>query len=110
MRFSRSRRLTRRREFLAVQEKGRKLAGGELLVLALPNEVGHARLGVTVSTKVGNAVARNRVKRRVREAFRAVAASFPAVDLVVIARAGAPGLEFGAVEKAFAAAKDRLTR
>jgi len=89
-------RLTLRREFLAVQERGRKAAsGGAYLVVTLPNQLGLARLGVTVSSRVGNAVERNRVKRWVREAFRARAAGLPAVDVVVIARSGAPvgGLE-----------------
>lgn len=51
------------------------------------------RLGLTVSRKVGGAVVRNRVKRRVREWFRLSRAQLSAgVDLVVIARRGAGGL------------------
>ena len=51
-----------------------------------PQEDG-PRLGVTVSRKVGNAVERNRVKRRIREWFRRTRASLaPDVELVVIAR------------------------
>jgi ribonuclease P protein component len=50
-------------------------------------------LGVTVSRKVGNAVQRNRVKRRIREWFRHNCAALPAtVAVVVIAREGAAGL------------------
>lgn len=52
-----------------------------------------SRLGVTVSKKVGNAVVRNSVKRRIREWFRGSRASFCApVDLVVIARQKAQAL------------------
>lgn len=47
---------------------------------------GHARVGLTVSRKVGNAVTRNRVKRWLREALRAVTLPSFAVDLVVVAR------------------------
>ena len=51
------------------------------------------RLGITVSRKVGNAVVRNRVKRKIREWFRAGRAPLGAgVDLVVIGRAAAAGL------------------
>lgn len=54
---------------------------------AAPNTLGYARLGLSIGKKaVGNSVARNRVKRQVRESFRVIAAQLPAVDLVVGAR------------------------
>src|SRR5512146_1339564 len=90
VRFGKGARLRRRREFLVVQERGRKVHAGAYVVLAIANDLGRPRLGVTVSTRVGNAVTRNRVKRWVREAFRASAPELPAMDLVVIARSGAP--------------------
>lgn len=95
MRLGKAARLRLRREFLAVQERGRKIPAGAYLLLTLENEHGRPRLGVTVSSRVGDAVTRNRVKRWVREAFRAAAASLPPIDLVVIARSSAPagGLE-----------------
>ncbi|HEY7725940.1 MAG TPA: ribonuclease P protein component, partial [Anaeromyxobacteraceae bacterium] len=68
MRSGKARRLLRRREFLAVQERGARLAAREYAVLALERPAPPARLGVTVSSKVANAVVRNRVKRWVREA------------------------------------------
>jgi len=90
VRFKKAARLRRRREFLAVQERGRKLPAGPYLVLLLPNGCGRARLGITVSSKVSGAVGRNRVKRWVREAFRARADALPPVDVVIIARREAP--------------------
>jgi ribonuclease P protein component len=48
--------------------------------------LGHPRLGLTVSRKVGRAVARNRWKRIVREAFRLVQHELPSLDLVCIPR------------------------
>ena len=89
MRFGKGARLTLRSEFLAVQQGGKRVHAGHYLVLALPNGRGHARLGVTVSKRVGTAVIRNRLKRWVREAFRAHARDLPAVDLVVIGRSSA---------------------
>lgn len=57
-----------------------------------------ARLGVTVSRRVGNAVVRNAVKRKIREWFRRVGReALIGSDLVVIARPGAGALETGAI-------------
>jgi len=57
-----------------------------------------AKLGLAVSRRVGNAVARNRVKRRVREWFRRSRARLPAgTDWVVIARQGAAELDAAAI-------------
>ena len=89
MRLQKASRLRLRREFLAVQDRGRRLLATEYAVLALDNDGRIPRLGVTVSSKVANAVMRNRVKRWVREAFREVGGDLPPVDLVVIARRGA---------------------
>ena len=110
MKFPKAARLRRRREFLAVQERGRRLYSGDVLVLALPSGRTGPRIGITVSSKVANAVGRNRVKRWVREAFRELQAELPAVDLVVIARSGALGLGLPGARRALAAARDQLQR
>ncbi len=110
MRFGKAARILRRREFLAVQQRGQRLFAGKLVVLALPAGGKRPRIGITVSGKVANAVIRNRIKRWVREAFRAVAADLPPVDLVVIARTGAAELGLEGVRAALRAARDRLAR
>jgi ribonuclease P protein component len=56
----------------------------------MPNDAANPRLGLAVGVKtIGNAVKRNRVKRRVREYFRKTYTELPAVDLVVNARPAA---------------------
>jgi ribonuclease P protein component len=102
VRLGKASRLLRRREFLAVQGRGRKLWSSVYAVLALPNGGEAPRLGVTVSSKVANAVNRNRVKRWVRQAFREVGDDLPGVDLVVIARPGAAGEGLAAARRALA--------
>ena len=69
-RFPKAQRLLRRREFLEVQERGQKIPSDCLLGLARPNGRPYSRVGLTVSSKVGNAVVRARLRRLLRELFR----------------------------------------
>ena len=82
-------RLKRRAEFLAAAAKGRKVATHGLVLQALKrNDDGPGRLGFTVTKKVGNAVVRNRTRRRLKEAARLLLQQRPVagVDLVLIGR------------------------
>ena len=81
-------RLTRRGEFLKVAGRGRKAARPGLVLQALPQPRGGLRLGFTATKKIGNAVARNRAKRRLREAARLMLGAAPPAgwDLVLVAR------------------------
>jgi ribonuclease P protein component len=103
-------RLRRRREFLEVQQRGRRIHSGDVLVLMRDSGVPRARIGITVSSKIGNAVERNRVKRWVREAWREIQADLPAVDLVVIARPAARSMGLEGARRALAATRDALAR
>ncbi|HET9553070.1 MAG TPA: ribonuclease P protein component [Anaeromyxobacteraceae bacterium] len=109
MKLPKAARLRRRREFLAVQQRGARLFAGEVLVLSQGPGTGQARIGITVSSKVGNAVERNRVKRWVREAFREIQAELPPVDLVVVARKGAVDMGLAGARRALQGARARLT-
>lgn len=77
-------------------------------MLALDAGGDRPRIGITVSSKVANAVARNRVKRWVREAFRAVRADLPPVRLVVVARKGSPEMGLAGAMRALVAAREKL--
>jgi ribonuclease P protein component len=82
-------RLKRRAEFLRVAAKGRKAPVHGLVLQALARaDDGPARLGFTVTKKVGNAVVRNRTRRRLKEAARLLlqGQDLSGVDLVLIGR------------------------
>ena len=57
-------------DFRRIYRRGRSAVAGGVVVYCLKNRQGMSRLGVTVSTKLGHAVVRNRVRRRFRELYR----------------------------------------
>jgi ribonuclease P protein component len=98
--FPKTARLRKRPEYLRVSRTGKKFHSANFLVISKANDRGEARLGITVSGKVGNAVARNRIKRLVREFFRRHRHHLvPGLDILVIARNGAPRLSLSLVEQ-----------
>lgn len=106
-------RLTKRDEFRAVYSGNLKKPAGPIVVFALPNALGHPRLGLSVGRRVGNAVQRNAIKRRLRDAFRVIAARWPSgragLDLVLVVRPHPCRAPAGYVEL-LDSAIDRLSR
>jgi ribonuclease P protein component len=99
--FLRAHRLLRKSDFDAVFKGGRKLVGQGFLCYVLLCEAGDPKLGLAVSRKVGNAVVRNRIKRRVRQFFRTHRGAFVSVGhIVVVARPEAAALNAGASDEA----------
>lgn len=90
--FPRQIRLLNGRDFQAVfQGKACRSSDQKLTVLARPNGLSHARLGLAISKRfTRKAVARNRIKRLVRESFRQHQHLLSGLDLVVMSREAAP--------------------
>ena len=89
LRFLPTHHIRRGTDFQRVYRRRCSVADGVMIVYGCENELSHARLGLSVSRKVGNAVRRNRWKRLLREAFRHRRVRLPrGVDLVVVPRRG----------------------
>ena len=110
MRFGRDRRVRRRADFVRIQKTGRAVRTRHfVLLVAVREERGPSRLGIVAARTVGNAVARNRVKRLCRESFRLAPELLPAgVDLVVIAKPGAADLGLRDVQAEWSGVAPRL--
>lgn len=89
-------RLKRRAEFVRASKAGRRAARDSLVLQALARQDGETRLGFTATKKIGNAVARNRAKRRLRAAARLHLGAEPPAgwDFVLIARDGTGSCPF----------------
>ncbi|NTX05950.1 ribonuclease P protein component [Myxococcus sp. CA051A] len=110
-RFPKALRLLSRREFLEVQDGGQKLPSDCLLALYKRNGRTYSRVGLTVSSKVGNAVVRARLRRVLRELFRKRRMQWPpGLDVVLVARSSAKEASFVALSRAFDGVTRKLQR
>ena len=78
-------RLRKPGDFEVVKKQGEASADRLLVLIKRPNSMNVSRIGLSVGKRVGNAVARNRIKRRLREAVRDISVS-EGWDLLIIAR------------------------
>ncbi len=90
---------------------GLKIHSQSFVLFGRENRLGHHRLGITVSRKVGSAAVRNRIKRLLREIFRkSVAATPNTIDLVVNAKREAAKAQYLELRDEFLAATERIRR
>lgn len=89
--FPPSHRLRSKAEFSAVFDAKVSTLRGPLVMYALPNQLGHPRMGIVIGRRVGTAVRRNRIKRLLREAFRLHQYDLPVgYDVIIVVRPHAP--------------------
>ena len=89
-----------RKEFVNLNRLGKRYRTEHFSVIFQENGLDFSRLGITVSKKIGNAVKRNKVKRRIREFFRLNKSCFPkGYDIVIVPNKGAVGLVFWKIQE-----------
>ena len=89
-------------EFRRVYHKGESGVSALLVLYARPNRSARNRLGLTVGAKLGHAVARNRVRRRLREIYRLAQPELKqGYDIVLVARGRAVNAPYHELERAF---------
>ncbi len=89
-------------EFRRIYRKGKTAVSPQLVIYCQRNRRGHSRLGVSVSTKLGCAVVRNRVRRRIREIYRLNKAKMlPGYDLIVVARVRAVETDYQKLDRTY---------
>lgn len=114
--LSRDQRVRRHSDYQRIQGGGRRLLTPHFVFVLASRPAGVApehgpRLGIAVSRKIGNSVIRNRVKRLVREAFRAMRAQFgDRIDVVVIARSPKDHWRLSDVISEWETASERIMR
>jgi len=107
MQFSKS--LKFNHVFRRLYRKGQSAAGKYLVLYCRRNGTQENRIGLTVSAKLGHAVVRNRVRRRLREIYRLHESQFqPGWDIVVVARSRAVDAPYQKLEKNYLALAEGL--
>ena len=107
MRFSHS--MKENSLFRRLYARGKSAANSYLVIYCRKNGSTENRIGYTVSKKLGHAVVRNRVRRRLREIYRLNAHKFkPGYDIVVVARSRSVGASYQKLEAGFLNACGKL--
>ena len=101
--------LKQNHEFRRLYSKGRSAVSPYFVLYCRPNRRSYSRLGITAGTKLGNAVKRNRVRRRIRELYRTNEDRLsPGYDIVVVARTRAVFARYAELERSFLQLMRRL--
>lgn len=98
------------RDFKRMYARANNAPGACLVLFLKKNRLGVTRLGLTVGTKLGGAVRRNRIRRRMKEAYRLIEDKLrPGYDIVLVARSGAENAPFELIKSEIVRLFNRLT-
>ncbi|MCL2168636.1 MAG: ribonuclease P protein component [Defluviitaleaceae bacterium] len=92
--------LKKNSDFGHVFKAGKAKGSFTLVVFVVPNKIGQNRLGITVSKKMGKAVVRNKLRRRIKEAFRVFENELSlGHDIVILPKEGLVDASFIEIQK-----------
>ena len=95
--------------FRRLYQRGKSSAGRCVVVYCRKNGLSYNRLGITAGTKVGHAVVRNRIRRRIREAYRLSESEYRrGYDIVVVARTRAAYADYWEIAGCLHKQSDKL--
>ena len=106
--FPKANRLAKQEDFRHSLDNGAKFVDRYFVMKATPSSRPFPRLGIIVTRKFGNAVVRNKFKRRVRECFRRIKHGYSGMDVVIIGRHDAESAETSAFFVALERGLDKL--
>lgn len=93
-------RVKKEKDFSVIFKEGASFANRRFVIYRLENQKQHFRVGLSVSKKLGNAVMRNQIKRRIRHILMQYKHQVLSnIDFVVIARKGVELLDYAEMEK-----------
>ncbi len=102
-------RIRKKKDFLHLYKKGKRFRGKSFILIYLSNELGHSRMAVVASKKLGNAVQRNKIKRRFRTLYRRNKTLLKVpVDLIIIPHRDIDETRWRSLEKDFVTALKSL--
>lgn len=89
-------------DFKKAYDKGKSFGNRNLILYIRKNNLDYSRIGITISTKTGNAVVRNKIRRRMKEIYRKKESNIKeGYDLIFIIRRNVPDISFKDLESAF---------
>ncbi|AXQ77867.1 ribonuclease P protein component [Streptococcus chenjunshii] len=87
------------KDFQAIFDHGQNAANRKFVVYRLAKQQPHYRVGISVGKKIGNAVTRNAVKRKIRHVLMEFDKNLAADDFIIIARKGTECLDYHEIKK-----------
>lgn len=97
--MKKSHRVKNDKDFQVLFKQGKSFANRKFVVYVIDRQKGHLRVGLSVSKKLGKAVTRNTIKRRLRHVVQALQPKLLPYDVVIIARKGVEELAYADIQQ-----------